>query len=167
VTSDTIYALSSGRPPAAVSVIRVSGPLAHEAGRKLAGRLPRARQAGLRTLRGSDCGVLDEALVLRFNAPASATGEDIVELQCHGGRAIVDAILSELARIEGLRSAVPGEFTRRAFENGRIDLTEAEGLADLAGSLNSPVGASRGSDRLRRGRCIRPRPRGRLRGASA
>jgi tRNA modification GTPase len=75
--------------------------------------------------------LLDEALVLRFDAPASATGEDVVELQCHGGRAVVDAVLDALASLPGLRAAQPGEFTRRAFASGRIDLTEAEGLADL------------------------------------
>ena len=75
--------------------------------------------------------LLDEALVLRFDGPASSTGEDIVEFQCHGGRAVVDAVLAALGVVEGLREAHPGEFTRRAFENGRIDLTEAEGLADL------------------------------------
>ena len=131
VSSDTIYALSSGRPPAAVSIIRVSGPRAHDAGRQLAGTLPDARQAALRTLRDGVGGVLDDALVLRFDGPASSTGENIVEFQCHGGRAVVDAVLAALARIDGLRLARPGEFTRRAFENGRIDLTEAEGLADL------------------------------------
>jgi tRNA modification GTPase len=82
-------------------------------------------------LRDETGGVLDDALVLRFDGPASSTGEDIVELQCHGGRAVVDAVLGALGRIDGLRLAEPGEFTRRAFENGRIDLTEAEGLADL------------------------------------
>lgn len=128
---DTIYALSSGRPPAAVSVIRVSGLFAHDAGRHLAGTLPDARQAAVRILRDAQGGVLDEALVLRFDGPASATGENIVEFQCHGGRAVVDAVLAALAQFEGLRLAEPGEFTRRAFENGRIDLTEAEGLADL------------------------------------
>lgn len=128
---DTIFALSSGRPPAAVSVIRVSGPDAHEAGRKLAGSLPLRRSASLRTLRASDGTALDDALVLRFDGPASSTGEDIVEFQCHGGRAVVDAVLISLAEVDGLRPAHPGEFTRRAFENGRIDLTEAEGLADL------------------------------------
>ncbi len=128
---DTIFALSSGRPPAAVSIIRVSGPRAHEAGIELAGTLPEARHAAVRTLRGQDGGVLDDALVLRFDAPASSTGEDVVELQCHGGRAVVDAVLRALEAIVGLRPAEPGEFTRRAFENGRIDLTEAEGLADL------------------------------------
>ena len=128
----TIFALSSGRPPAAVSVIRLSGPRAHEAAASIAGPLPAVRAAGLRRLRDPASGaLLDQAIVLRFDGPASATGEDVVEFHCHGGRAIVDAVLAKLDAIEGLRPAVPGEFTRRAFENGRIDLTEAEGLADL------------------------------------
>jgi tRNA modification GTPase len=130
--ADTIFALSSGRPPAAVSILRVSGPRAHAAGERLAGALPAARTAAVRALRHPASNeLLDEALVLRFDSPASATGEDIVEFQCHGGRAVVDAVLAALAAIEGLRQALPGEFTRRAFEHGRIDLTEAEGLADL------------------------------------
>lgn len=129
---DTIVALSSGRPPAAVSVIRVSGPLAHRAAASLAGALPEPRTAAVRRLRHPDSGeLLDEALVLRFDSPASSTGEDIAEFQCHGGRAVVDAVLDALTSFDGLRPARPGEFTRRAFENGRIDLTEAEGLADL------------------------------------
>ncbi|MEO6359367.1 MAG: tRNA uridine-5-carboxymethylaminomethyl(34) synthesis GTPase MnmE, partial [Sphingomicrobium sp.] len=127
---ETIFALASGRPPSAIAVVRISGPGAHATCRLLAGDIPPARQAALRTLRSSD-GVLDEALVLRFDGPASATGEDIVEFHCHGGRAVVDAVLEALKGIDGLRIAEPGEFTRRAFENGRIDLTEAEGLADL------------------------------------
>jgi tRNA modification GTPase len=131
VSNDTIFALSSGRPPAAVSVIRVSGPEAHLAGIALAGSLPIARHAAVRTLRDRFGHVLDDALVLRFDAPASSTGEDTVELHCHGGRAVVDSVLGALGYMEGLRPAQPGEFTRRAFENGRIDLTEAEGLADL------------------------------------
>ena len=132
MAADTIFALSSGRPPAAVAVIRVSGPNAHEAGTQIAGNLPGARTAVVRQLRHpANAELLDDALVLRFDGPASATGEDIVEFQCHGGRAVVDGVLGALASIEGLRAAEPGEFTRRAFENGRIDLTEAEGLADL------------------------------------
>jgi tRNA modification GTPase len=132
VTSNTIFALSSGRPPAAISVIRISGPAAHEAGVRVAGSLPEPRTAAVRELRHPASGErLDESLVLRFDAPASSTGEDIVELHCHGGRAVVDAVLNALAGITGLRPAEAGEFTRRAFENGRIDLTEAEGLADL------------------------------------
>jgi tRNA modification GTPase len=132
VSKDTIFALSSGRPPAAVAVLRVSGPQAHVALMQLAGSLPEPRTAFVRELRHPASGeLLDEALVLRFDAPASSTGEDIVEFQCHGGRAVVDALLGALAALDGLRQAEPGEFTRRAFENGRIDLTEAEGLADL------------------------------------
>lgn len=129
--SGTIFALSSGRPPAAISVVRISGPAAHAAGTALAGSLPPPRQAAVRELRSATGDLLDEALVLRFDGPASATGEDSVELHCHGGRAVTDAVLAALAAVEGLREARPGEFTRRAFENGRIDLTEAEGLADL------------------------------------
>src|SRR6185503_17596407 len=92
----------------------------------------KARTASVRELRHPISGeLLDEALVLRFDAPASSTGEDVVEFQCHGGRAVVDAVLGALTSLDGLRAAQPGEFTRRAFENGRIDLTEAEGLADL------------------------------------
>jgi len=129
---DTIFALSSGRPPAAISVIRVSGPLAHAAGEGIAGALPEPRTAAVRELRHHmSKELLDHALVLRFDSPASSTGEDVVEFQCHGGRAVVDAVLAALGYVEGLRPAAPGEFTRRAFDNGRIDLTEAEGLADL------------------------------------
>jgi tRNA modification GTPase len=129
---DTIFALSSGRPPAAVSVIRISGPHAHEAGARIAGPLPGPRTAVVRELRDPTSGdLLDEALVLRFDSPGSATGENIVEFQCHGGRAVVDSVLRVLGSVHGLRVAEPGEFTRRAFENGRMDLTEAEGLADL------------------------------------
>ena len=129
---DTIFALSSGRPPAAIAVIRISGALAHDAGRRMAGELAHARHAAVRELRDPVSGErLDEAVVVRFDGPASSTGEDSVEFHCHGGRAVVDAVLGALGRLDGLRQAEPGEFTRRAFENGRIDLTEAEGLADL------------------------------------
>jgi tRNA modification GTPase len=127
---NTIYALSSGSPPAAVAVVRISGPGADRALETLAGRLPKPRRASLATL-SYDGQILDNALVLRFSGPHSATGEDIAELHLHGGRSVVAAVLAALGGIEGLRPALPGEFTRRAFENGRIDLTEAEGLADL------------------------------------
>ena len=128
----TIYALASGRPPAAIAIIRVSGPQAHEAGRRIAGELPPAREFALRELRHAvHGGLLDQALVLRFDGPASSTGEDVVEFHVHGGRAVADAMLDALASVDGLRLAKPGEFTRRALESGRIDLTEAEGLADL------------------------------------
>jgi tRNA modification GTPase len=132
MAADTIFALSSGRPPAAISIIRVSGPQARDAATQIAGALPEPRTAAVRELKDPlTGGLIDEALVLRFDAPASSTGEDIVEFQCHGGRAVVDALLGVMTSIDGLRLAEPGEFTRRAFENGRIDLTEAEGLADL------------------------------------
>jgi tRNA modification GTPase len=128
---DTIVALSSGRPPAAVAIIRTSGPLAHSVGERLAGGLPDARIAALRTLHDPRNGQsIDSALVLRFDAPHSATGEDIVEYQCHGGQAVVAALIDALTSC-GLRPAEPGEFTRRSLGHGRIDLTEAEGLADL------------------------------------
>ena len=127
---DTIFALSSGSPPAAVAIVRISGPRASAALQQLAGRIPEPRHATLARLR---CGAetLDNALVLRFPGPASATGEDVAELHLHGGRAVVASVLEALGGLEGLRPAEPGEFTRRAFENGRIDLAEAEGLADL------------------------------------
>lgn len=131
MSRDTIFALSSGSPPAAISVIRISGTRAHSAGKVLAGTLPPPRHAAVRDLRDREGEILDQALVLRFDGPASSTGEDSLELHCHGGRAVVAAILGALGRVEGMRQAEPGEFTRRAFENGRIDLTEAEGLADL------------------------------------
>ena len=132
MATDTIYALSSGRPPAAIAVIRVSGPQALAAARELAGELPTHRAAALRELCDpANRDRLDEALVLRFDGPASSTGEDVVEFHCHGGRAVVAAVTASLSRVAGLREALPGEFTRRAFDNGRIDLTEAEGLADL------------------------------------
>jgi len=128
---DTIFALSSGSPPAAIGVIRISGPRSQEALRRLCGREIAARRASLVTLRDQSGKLLDRALALWFPGPASATGEDCVELHCHGGRAVIKAVERALGGIEGLRAALPGEFTRRAFINGRIDLAEAEGLADL------------------------------------
>lgn len=128
--SETIFALSSGRPPAAIAVVRVSGPKAHAAGVTLAGKLPLARTAGLRRLRDGQ-EALDHALVLFFPGPNTATGEDLLELHLHGGRAVVAAVEAALARQPGLRPAQPGEFTRRSLLNGRIDLAQAEGLADL------------------------------------
>jgi tRNA modification GTPase len=127
---DTIFALSSGAPPAAIAIVRLSGPSADSALEALTGRLPEPRRALLVSIRrGGD--EIDRALALRFPGPESATGEDVAELHVHGGRAVVAAVLAALADLEGLREAEPGEFTRRAFENGRIDLAEAEGLADL------------------------------------
>jgi tRNA modification GTPase len=129
---DTIFALSSGRPPAAVAVIRVSGPRAGAALEMLIGRVPAPRRASLARVRDPATGdVIDEGLALWFPGPNSETGEDIVELQVHGGRAVIAAVLAALGRIGGLRPAEAGEFTRRAFESGRMDLTAVEGLADL------------------------------------
>lgn len=128
----TIYALSSGAPPAALAIIRISGPDAGSALRALAGALPAPRRASLRTLRDpASTDILDWALVLWFPGPDTATGEDLAELHLHGGRAVVRAVESALSAYGGLRLAEPGEFTRRAFLNGRMDLAEAEGLSDL------------------------------------
>jgi tRNA modification GTPase len=132
---DTIFALSSGRPPAAIAVVRISGPRAGEALKALAGRVPEPRKAGLARVRDPATGdAIDEALALWFPGPNSETGEDMAELQLHGGRAVIAAALGALGRIDGLRPAEAGEFTRRAFENGRLDLTAVEGLADLIGA---------------------------------
>jgi len=128
---DTIFALSSGPAPAAIAVLRVSGPQAGAALKALAGRLPEPRHAGLRALRDGDGALLDRALVLWLPGPETATGEDLAEFHLHGGRAVVASVEVALGAIPGLRSAEAGEFTRRAFLNGRIDLAEAEGLADL------------------------------------
>ncbi len=127
----TIFAVSSGAAPAAIGVIRMSGPGAREALRLLTGRDFEPRRASLAKLRNASGDLLDEALVLWFPGPASATGEDCAELHCHGGRAVLRAVGDALAALDGVRPAEEGEFTRRAFANGRIDLAEAEGLADL------------------------------------
>ena len=130
--NDTIFALSSGRPPAAIAVVRISGPRARSALEALIGRVPEPRKAALAHVRDPASGeAIDQALVLWFPGPRSETGEDIAELQLHGGRAVIAAVLGALGRIEGLRMAEPGEFTRRAFENGQLDLTQVEALADL------------------------------------
>ncbi|MCV9998207.1 tRNA uridine-5-carboxymethylaminomethyl(34) synthesis GTPase MnmE [Pararhizobium sp. YC-54] len=129
--SDTIYALSSGALPAGLAVVRISGPRTAEVVAGLCGVLPSPRQAVLRSIRNRNGDVIDQGLVLYFAAPASFTGEDCAELQVHGGRAVVNAILSELEALPGLRHAEAGEFARRAFHNDKLDLVEVEGLADL------------------------------------
>lgn len=129
--TDTIFALSSGAPPAAIGVVRISGPKARDALYALAGRVPVPRRAALARLRDQHGLVMDQALVLWLPGPGTETGEDVAELQCHGGRAVISAVETALAALPGLRRAKPGEFTRRAFANGKIDLAEAEGLADL------------------------------------
>ena len=129
--TDTIFALSSGAPPCAIAVLRISGPDAGDALAALAGPLPEPRRASLRTLRDGEGGVLDHALVLWFPGSKTATGEDCAEIHCHGGRAVIAVIERALSEIAGLRRAEAGEFTRRAFANGVLDLAEAEGLGDL------------------------------------
>ena len=129
---DTICALASAPGRAGVAVIRVSGPAAGDAMRALCGPPPPPRQAALRKMKDPRSGeVLDRGLALWLPGPASFTGEDIAELHVHGGRAVVGRLIDALLSVKGLRLAEPGEFARRAFENGRIDLTEVEGLADL------------------------------------
>ncbi|WP_061937852.1 tRNA uridine-5-carboxymethylaminomethyl(34) synthesis GTPase MnmE [Aureimonas sp. AU22] len=130
-TDETIAALSSGALPAGIAVLRVSGPAARLAMETLAGGVPEARRASLRTFRTADGQAIDRGLLLFFPAPHSVSGEDLAEFHIHGGRAVAAAMLQALTTLPAIRLAGPGEFTRRAFENGRIDLTEAEGLADL------------------------------------
>ncbi len=128
--TDTIAALASGRPPAALAIIRISGPAAFAVVRSLAGRVPPARRLSLCRL--VDQGqLLDEALVAVFPGPASASGEDLAELHLHGGPAVVAGVLEAVTAHPGVRLAEPGEYTRRAFANGRMDLAQVEGLADL------------------------------------
>ena len=129
----TIYALSTAPGRAALAVIRVSGPAAGSAVRALTDRdVPKPRTAALRRLVEPESGdLIDEALILWFRGPASETGEDMAEFQVHGGRAVVQGVLEALSRLPGLRPAEPGEFTRRAVLNGKLDLTAAEAVADL------------------------------------
>jgi tRNA modification GTPase len=127
----TIFALSSGRPPNAISVVRMSGAHAGTILTSLAGKSPRPRMATRALIRDADQGAIDDAVVLWFPGPASATGEDVAEFHVHGGRAVLSALFAALSSFDGVRPAEPGEFTRRAFENGKLDLTAAEGLDDL------------------------------------
>ena len=130
--ADTIFALASGASPAAIAIVRLSGPAARATLAGLAGpRLPGARRLALRALHDPAGALLDRALVTWSPAPGTATGEDTAELHLHGGRAVIAAVLGTLAAMPGLRQAEPGEFARRAFAAGRLDLGEAEALADL------------------------------------
>jgi tRNA modification GTPase len=133
IRSDTIFAPATAPGRAALAIVRLSGPAAADVCRRLTGRSPPARRrAALRRMHDPQSGdAIDEGLVLWFPAPASFTGEDVLELQVHGGRAVMAALLDAMSAIAGLRPAEPGEFTRRAFLNGRLDLTAVEGLADL------------------------------------
>jgi len=129
---ETIFALATAQGKSGVAVVRISGPSATAALRRLSDfPVPEPRRASVRRLHSADGGFLDEALVLTFEGGSSFTGEDVVELHLHGSIAVIRAVLSELADMSDLRCAAPGEFTRRALENGRLDLTQVEGLADL------------------------------------
>jgi tRNA modification GTPase len=127
----TIFALSSGRLPSAIGIVRVSGPQAGSALALLAGKVPGPRMATRALLRDANEQPIDDAVILWFPAPSSATGEDVAEFHVHGSRAVLAALFAALSSLEDVRAAEPGEFTRRAFENGKLDLTEAEGLDDL------------------------------------
>src|SRR5258708_6261298 len=127
----TIFALSTGRLPSAIAVVRVAGPEAGAALSLLAGKTPAPRIATRVLLRDANRQPIDDAVVLWFPAPASATGEDVAEFHVHGGRAVLAALFASLSALKDVRAAEPGEFTRRAFENGKLDLTEAEALDDL------------------------------------
>ncbi len=127
---DTIFALASAQGKAGVAVIRISGPSAFAAGTQLCGSLPESGRT-LRRVRDGDGDALDDALVLTFSGPNSFTGEDVVELHTHGSTAVISSVMNALGSIDGIRLAEAGEFTRRALENGRMDLTQVEGLADL------------------------------------
>ena len=136
--TDTIFAPATAAGRAAVAVVRLSGPRPGAAVRALAGVLPPPRQATVRSLRDGEGRGIDQALVLWFAGPASYTGEDCAEFHVHGGPAVVTSLLEALAAL-GLRLAEPGEFTRRAFENGKLDLAQAEGVADLIEDRKSVV----------------------------
>jgi tRNA modification GTPase len=127
----TIFALSSGRPPSAIAIVRLSGPRAGAALLNLAGKMPKPRSAMRLQLRDPGGQPIDDAVVLWFPGPGSATGEDVAEFHVHGGRAILAALFAVLSTFENVRPAEPGEFTRRAFENGKLDLAAAEALDDL------------------------------------
>src|SRR6201987_5672348 len=127
----TIFAISSGRLPSAIAIVRLSGPDAGAMLTALAGKIPAPRTATRTLLHDVGQRPIDDAVVLWFPGPASATGEDVVEFHVHGGRAVLAALFAALGQIEAVRPAEAGEFTRRGFENGKLDLTEAEGLDDL------------------------------------
>lgn len=131
MSQDTIFALSSGSLPSGVAIIRLSGQQCRLAVEAICGRVPAPRHASLLPIRDRNGLLLDDGLLLFFPGPASFTGEDVAELQVHGGRATVKAILSVLGELPGLRAAEAGEFSRRAFQNGKMDLVAVEGLADL------------------------------------
>src|ERR1700742_4957097 len=127
----TIFALSSGQTPSAIALVRMSGWQAGMVLERLGGKLPAPRLATRVLLRDAEAQPIDDAVVLWFPGPASATGEDVAEFHVHGSRAVLATLFAALAKFPDVRPAEPGEFTRRAFENGKLDLTEAEALDDL------------------------------------
>ncbi|MGX5844642.1 tRNA uridine-5-carboxymethylaminomethyl(34) synthesis GTPase MnmE [Mesorhizobium sp. ArgA1] len=131
ISGDSIVALSSGRLPAGIAVIRISGPKTRFVVETIAGSMVKDRAAALRKLHASDGLLIDNGLVLFFPGPNSFTGEDVAEFHVHGGRAVAGKMLETIAGFDGVRHAEPGEFTRRAFINGKLDLVETEALADL------------------------------------
>src|SRR5262245_2072517 len=138
--SDTIVALASGTVPAAIAVIRISGPTTRSALEALCGGVPDPRHASLRDIGPPRLPTIDRGLAIWFPGPASFTGEDMAELHTHGSRAVVSAVIEAVLSLPGTRLAEPGEFARRAFENGKLDLTQVEGLADL---INAETEAQR------------------------
>ncbi|MGX9146559.1 tRNA uridine-5-carboxymethylaminomethyl(34) synthesis GTPase MnmE [Mesorhizobium sp. 128a] len=131
ISGDSIVALSSGRLPAGIAVIRISGPKTRFVVETIAGSMVKNRAATLRRLRAADGSLIDNGLVLFFPGPNSFTGDDVAEFHVHGGRAVAGKMLETIAAFDGVRHAAPGEFTRRAFLNGKLDLVETEALADL------------------------------------
>ncbi|MES2905760.1 MAG: tRNA uridine-5-carboxymethylaminomethyl(34) synthesis GTPase MnmE [Pseudomonadota bacterium] len=131
MTTDTIFALSSGAGRAGVAVLRLSGPMVAKVAQDLSGDVPHPREATVKLLRDPHGAPLDEAVLIYFTKPKSFTGEDVLEIHCHGSAAVVKAVLATLGQMHGCRPAVAGEFTQRAFLNGKMDLTEVEGLSDL------------------------------------
>ncbi len=132
MTNKTIFALASGSLPSGVGIVRISGPAVAEIGHGMIGSMPPPRKASLRSIRHPASGaMIDEGVVVFFPGPKSFTGEDVLEFHCHGGRATIAAVFEALGTFDNCRPAEAGEFSRRAFENGRLDLTELEGLADL------------------------------------
>lgn len=152
MTTDTIFALSSGAGRTGVAVLRVSGPMAANVAQDLSGDVPHPREATLAKLRDKNGDLLDESVLVYFPKPKSFTGEDVLEIHCHGSAAVVKALLAALGEMENCRAAEAGEFTQRAYQNGKMDLTEVEGLSDLIisetdmqrrAALRETIGASR------------------------
>ena len=134
---DTIFALSSGAVPSGIAIVRISGPKVRFAFETMIGYVSDDRKAVLTNFSSDSGNLIDRGLALFFQAPGSFTGEDCGEFHIHGGRAVVGAVLNELGSFDGFRLAEPGEFSRRAFENGKLDLTEVEGLSDLIAANTS------------------------------